>query len=236
MLKPELSVAMSERLHASLSEFLIRKDQQEDLIFALWSPSIGENRLTALLHTIVFPKAGDRQIHGNVSFNPTYFERVCSLALSEKCGIAFLHSHPFPGWQGMSEDDIVAEKKMAGAVEALTELPLTGLTIGSDGIWSARMWGPIGGRQYQGQWCKSVRIVGTAFKINFAEHLMSKPTYRELFKRTVTVWGKENHATLARLRIGIVGLGSVGSLVAEALARMGMERFTLIDFDEVQEH
>ncbi|RII28482.1 MAG: hypothetical protein CXR31_00950 [Geobacter sp.] len=236
MLKPELSVAMSERLNASLSEFLVRKDHQEDLIFTLWSPSLGEHRLTALLHTIVYPEDGDRQVHGNVSFNPTYFERVCSLALREKCGIAFLHSHPFPGWQGMSEDDIVAEKKMAGAVEALTELPLTGITIGSDGTWSARMWDSAGGRQYHGQWCKSVRIVGSALKINFAEHLVPKPTYRELFKRTVTVWGKENHATLARLRIGIVGLGSVGSLVAEALARMGMEHFTLIDFDEVQEH
>jgi molybdopterin/thiamine biosynthesis adenylyltransferase len=57
-----------------------------------------------------------------------------------------------------------------------------------------------------------------------------------MFTRTVTVWGSENHANLARLRVGIVGLGSVGSIVAEALARMGLEHFILIDFDEVQEH
>jgi hypothetical protein len=107
MLKPELSVAISERLHRDLSEFLIRNDQQEDLIFVLWTPSQGQRRQTALLHSPVFPKDGDRQIHGNVSFNPEYFERVCALALKEKCGIAFLHSHPFPGWQGMSEDDVI---------------------------------------------------------------------------------------------------------------------------------
>jgi molybdopterin/thiamine biosynthesis adenylyltransferase len=49
------------------------------------------------------------------------------------------------------------------------------------------------------------------------------------------VWSPESHAKLARLRIGIVGLGSVGALVAESLARMGCTRFTLIDFDRVEE-
>jgi hypothetical protein len=41
---------------------------------------------------------------------------------------------------------------------------------------------------------------------------------------------------LARLRIGIVGLGSVGSIVAETLARMGMQKITLIDFDKIEIH
>jgi molybdopterin/thiamine biosynthesis adenylyltransferase len=227
---------MSERLHAGLSEYLIRIDGQVDLVFALWTPSHGKNRLTALLHTLVLPETGDRQIHGNASFNPAYFERVCSLALKKGCGIAFLHSHPFPGWQGMSHDDIVAEQKMAGAVEAVTELPLVGLTIGSDETLCARMWEHAGWRHYIARWCNSVRVSGGALKVDFNDSLMPKPTYRENFKRTITVWGKENHVNLARLRIGIVGLGSVGSIVAESLARMGMGRFALIDYDEVQPH
>jgi molybdopterin/thiamine biosynthesis adenylyltransferase len=236
MLETELSVAMAEKLDLSLSEFLIRKDFQEDLLFALWTPSRGSVRLTALLHTLVYPIDGDREVHGNVSFNPSYFERVCDMAVAQGCGIAFLHSHPFPGWQGMSQDDIVAEKKMASAVDALTDLPLVGMTIGTDGIWSARMWEQVEGRRYRGRWCHSVRRAGKALNVNFNEELVPKPDYRELFKRTVTVWGRENHATLARLRVGIVGLGSVGSFIAEILARMGMERFVLIDFDEIQSH
>jgi molybdopterin-synthase adenylyltransferase len=39
---------------------------------------------------------------------------------------------------------------------------------------------------------------------------------------------------LARLHVGVVGAGSVGALVAEALARVGVERITLLDFDTVE--
>jgi len=42
-------------------------------------------------------------------------------------------------------------------------------------------------------------------------------------------------ADLARLRVGVVGAGSVGSMVAEALARTGIERIDLFDFDSVEE-
>ncbi len=232
----ERSAAMSAELESRFVNHLIRKDGQEDLMFALWTPSTGKLRNTALLHSPLFPLEGDRRCHGNASFNPAYFERVCEIALRNKSGIAFLHSHPGPGWQGMSKDDIIAETKMAGAVAALTDLPLLGLTVGSDGTWSARMWEHVSNRKYERQWCHSVRSIGKSLTVSFNDALVEKPTLLDTFRRTITVWGAANHVTMARLKIGIVGLGSVGSVVAEALARMGMVHFVLIDFDEVQKH
>jgi hypothetical protein len=41
---------------------------------------------------------------------------------------------------------------------------------------------------------------------------------------------------LARVKVGIAGLGSVGMIVAEALARTGVERLQLLDFDTLKEH
>src|SRR4051812_1731130 len=104
------SVAMTESVDRQLQKHLLRGDRQEDLCFALWRPSQGATRETALLHAVELPMEGERAVHGNVSFNPEYFERVATRAAAEGCGIAFLHSHLGPGWQGMSRDDIVAER------------------------------------------------------------------------------------------------------------------------------
>jgi molybdopterin/thiamine biosynthesis adenylyltransferase len=137
----------------------------------------------------------------------------------------------------MSHDDVEAERKMAGAALGLTGYPLIGLTIGSDETWSARSWlrQPTQ-RDQERQWCSAVRVVGDRLKVDFANDLRPRPMFRDLFRHTVAMWGPENHGTLARLRIGIIGLGSVGSLVVETLARMGCTDFVLIDFDLVEPH
>jgi molybdopterin/thiamine biosynthesis adenylyltransferase len=232
----EFCVAMSQELNDALCTHLIRADQQEDLAFALWSPSDGGGRRTALINTIVLPEAGDRSVHGNASFNQQYFHRVCELAMREGLGVAFLHSHPFPSWQGMSHDDVVAEQLIAGPVASLTGLPGVGLTVGSDGTWSARFWEHERQREYRREWSTVVRVVGESLQVDFADQLVPPPALRDSLRRTISVWGPAAHADLARLRIGIVGLGSVGALVAEALARMGMTKFAFIDFDLVEAH
>src|ERR1700758_4655826 len=47
--------------------------------------------------------------------------------------------------------------------------------------------------------------------------------------------GAAAHARLRAARIAVVGVGGVGSWAAEALARCGVERITLIDLDHVAE-
>ena len=54
--------------------------------------------------------------------------------------------------------------------------------------------------------------------------------------RTAAAWGEDAQNNLARLRAGIVGAGSVGGMVGEALARIGFEDVMVIDFDKVEEH
>jgi molybdopterin-synthase adenylyltransferase len=235
--KPVFSAAIPEAVDAVLRGHLVRSDGQEDLCFALWTPSDGASRRTALIHTPILPEAGDRDVHGNASFHPQYLERVTARAMKEGQGVAFLHSHPGPGWQGMSRDDVVAERdRLAGAVAGLTDLPLLGLTAGSDGSWSARFWRRTGAKSHARVWCESVRVGGEALRSTFCDEIVPALPFREMFRRTATVWGERNHANLARLRVGIVGLGSVGSIVAETLARMGLHRFVLIDFDHLQAH
>ena len=213
-----------------------RHELQEDLCFALWRPSTGSQRLTALIDDIILPEPGERMLHGNASFAPHYLARAVKVAREKEAGLAFMHSHLSSGWQGMSDADVVAERDVLAYPAGATGLPLVGMTIGTDGYWSTRVW-ERNGIHMRRTWCDKTRIVGPkAYTMYFNDNLKPASSRRNLLKRTFDTWGKEAQDIISRCRIGIVGLGSVGCIVAEALARIGVSEVTLIDPDRVEEH
>jgi len=227
---------MTQGTHDVLHEHLARADGQEDICFALWRPSRGAGRTTALIGEPILSEDGDRNVHGNASFNGRYLARAAAIAADAGAGLALLHSHPGgAGWQGMSADDISAESGSAARVKTMTAMPLIGLTLATrDGGWSARFWEKAGPREWERHDCEVVKVVGPRLRATFHPQLRPAPAFREELARTVSAWGEETQATLARLRIGVIGLGSVGSIVAEALARMGIQHIRLMDFDAIE--
>ena len=228
------TVAIKESLNNILKDHLIREDKQEDVCFALYNFSTGKFRSTAVIWEVILPGKKDRNLHGNVSFNPQFLDRVTETALEKESGICFIHSHPFPGWQGMSRDDVEAEEMLAPSIKAVTGLPLVGMTIGNDGTWSARFWVKSAPKTYVRHWCESVRVVGKALQISFNEKLLPSPKNLEEFQRTISAWGEKKQADISRLRVGVVGVGSVGFAVAHSLYRTGIHNITMIDFDRVK--
>ncbi len=237
----EFSVAMTEALNAELAAHLDKGLDQEDLAFAFWRPSLGRTRLTAILQQVVLPEDGERILQGNVAFTAEYVRRVLKLAKGTGggdggYGIALLHSHLGPGWQGMSDDDEIAEReRLAGAVAGRTGLPLVGLTRGTDGAWSGRFWVREGRRTYGRRWARVVRVVGQRLRLTYHPMLRPAPPVSHAQVATVSVWGEAAQADMARVRVGIVGVGSVGSIVAEALSRMGMTWIAPLDHDHIED-
>ncbi len=234
---PPRSAAMSGGVDAAARAHLLCPDGQEDLCFALWYPSRGASRTTALIERLILPRDNERNVHGNVSFEPAFLERALGEAAAAGAGLALLHSHPLGrGWQLMSRDDVVAEQGNSGAVLGATGLPFVGLTMAGDGAWSARFWERTGPRTYARQWCGTVRVVGESLAINYMDEIVPPPRPTRAQIRTVSAWGEKCQADLARLRVGVVGAGSVGGFIAEALARTGTQNVVPIDFDRVEEH
>lgn len=209
---------------------------QEELCFALWRPSTGTYRLTAIVHQIIEPQSGDRMLHGNASFQPAYLDRAFKLALAQNSGLAFMHSHPNSGWQSLSALDETAERDVLAYPAQATGFPLLGLTAGCDGYWSARFWERQHGSMERHD-CAKVRVPSTdKYRIYYNDAVVSPPRRREVLRRTYDTWGVDSQNDIARLRVGIVGLGSVGAIVAEAVARLGITQVTLIDHDTVKQH
>ncbi len=237
MSRAAFSVAMTATVSETARAHLLRTDMQEDLCFALWYPSRGRSRLSALIHRVILPGPGDRNVHGNASFEAQFFERALSLASAEGAGLALLHSHPLgSGWQGMSPDDINTEHAISAAVFGATRQPLVGLTIAGDADWSGRFWMRTSPGVYTRKDCATVRVVGESLNVTYMDGLAPRPLANKEQIRTVSAWGAECQRDLVRLRVGLIGDGSVGGLIADALARTGFEDVLVIDYDRIEQH
>jgi hypothetical protein len=235
--RTDLAVAVAAATEKEVLQHLLRDDGQEDVCFATWHPSTGAASTTAVLHSLVLPRDGERNVHGNADFTSEYFLRAAGEAAANDAGLALMHSHPGGhGWQGLSSYDFAAEVHHAAQTASITGLPLLGMTLAGDKQWSARFWSRTAPRMHEPKACLLVRTVGERMCLSFNPTLSPAPRASAKQLRTVSAWGAERQADIARMRVGIIGAGSVGSLVAEALVRTGVRRLAIIDFDTLQEH
>lgn len=225
------SVALTQTVHDTLAGHLLGNDGDEDLCIATYAVSTGAHRVTRILHEVHLPGPGDRLVHGNATINGTYVVRIVDLAAQRGHGVAILHSHPGGlGWQRLSNADTDAESSYAGLVQQLTGLPLLGLTLAGDATWSARIW-------YEGhpQWAGSVRRIGRSLTVSWNDEIVAPPRAEASQDRTISAWGPELQRDIARLRVLVVGAGSVGLDIVQRLAATGVVEIGVMDFDRVDE-
>lgn len=225
------SVAMTQDVHDALAAHLLRVDRQEDICIATYTVSTGANRTTRILNAVHLPADGDRQVHGNATIHGSYVLRIAAAASQLGHCIAILHSHPGGrGWQLLSSPDADAETSYARLAEQVTGLPLIGLTLAGNGSWSARTWHD--GRPL---WAGSVRRVGTILTVSWNDEVMPAPPPEPSQDRTISAWGGDLHRDIVRLRVLVVGAGSVGLDIVQRLAATGIVEIGVMDFDRVHE-
>lgn len=225
------SVAMSVQVDAALREHLDRPDGQEDICLATYSVSTGRTRISRLITQVELPATGERRVHGNATITGDYVLRVAAVAAAREEGLVILHSHPGGhGWQELSGPDHDAERSYSHLVQRITGLPLVGMTYsGGDQAWSAREWvigSPI--------WHESVRVVGNTLRITWNDTQRRPPATTVEQIRTVSAWGEQLQQDIARMRVLVVGVGSVGLDVAIRLAATGIQHIGVMDYDVVE--
>ena len=231
-----LTEASDRTAKAHLLGYLNQGVQQEHLCFGLWYPSLGAERFTAIVAEILLPQPNEVQLHGNASFEGKYLTRATREAKRKGAGLVMMHSHPAPGWQDLSMPDIFAERDVVAYQAQSTKKPFLGMTIGKDGCWSARFWCRNSDRM-ELEWCNKVRIPRQErYQIDWHPSADRPYDSTPMLQRTIETWGIGVQKRIQRLRIGIVGVGSVGAIVAEALARIGVSDITLIDPDRIEVH
>ena len=225
-----------QRAKTHLLSFYDQGVAQENLCFGLWYPSLGCDRFTAVVKDIVLPNPNEVLLHGNASFEGKYLTRATREAKRCNAGLVMMHSHPSEGWQDLSQPDIIAERDVVAYQAQSTKMPFLGMTIGKDGYWSARFWTRKNDRM-EHEWCSKVRVPRKEkYQIDWNPSVLDSFSSTPMLMRTIETWGLGVQHSIQQLRIGIVGVGSVGAIIAEALARIGISNVTLIDPDKLKVH
>lgn len=163
----------------------------------------------------------------SLSIDPIFLARAFRKARDEESSIVLAHTHPFTRWPDFSPVDDHGEARLIPVVFGRIEKrPHGSLVLGVEGF-SARLYR----RPDYAEPVESMVFVGRDFwrskRDGFSDSI------DEAHDRNVRAFGA-GQQRVQQMHVGIVGLGGMGSLVAEQLAHLGVSRITLIDFDELE--
>jgi molybdopterin/thiamine biosynthesis adenylyltransferase len=141
-----------------------------------------------------------------------------------------IHNHGGCDHVEFSSDDLRShERGYPALLDINNGMPVGALVFAENAI-AGDIWFPGEGR---------VELAGASIVGESLRLLTSKPAARpigrnSLYDRQARLFGDAGQDILRRAKVGIIGLGGAGSLLAEYLGRLGVGEFVLADPDRVE--
>ena len=196
------------------------------------------NFLRLLGRKYIAPKENhlDYAHYTGVRITREFNTQILKTAVKQNLCIIHVHSHPFSlghvAFSGIDDYSEAEETTWLG--KHFPQVIFGSIVMGQHSI-AARVWNLANG---QPQPVEVSRILGCDFPLTIVncggESSLAQPP-DAMFDRQVRAFGIQGQQCIANLKVGIVGLGGTGSLMAEGLARLGVRRFVLVDADRVDE-
>lgn len=154
------------------------------------------------------------------------FMRALKTADRASQSFVFVHSHPI-GVPRHSEQDDREEQKLfrTAHMRVGAERPHASVVVSPEAPLHGRVWLRDGSTLPLDR----IRVVGNRFR--FFLHDQCDLPDRQYYDRQIRAFGAGAQALLARLRVGVVGLGGTGSAVLEQLVRLGIGTVVAADGD-----
>ena len=167
--------------------------------------------------------------YGYRALTPTFIHR--EILRCRDSGLAYLavHNHGSDRHVEFSRIDLEShERGYPALLDIGRGLPVGALVYGRRSV-AADIWLSDGTRRSLG----SYRVIGTDIIRLYSQPRQENESDTE-HDRQVRMFGASGQKILQASRVAVVGLGGVGSMVAESLARLGVGNLVLVDPDEIE--
>ncbi len=161
-----------------------------------------------------------------LSIDPISFNRLTKIARDKQWSVFTIHTHPQARDAWFSKADDVGDARLMPSLHCQIPGALHGsIVLTSSGDIAVRVFDDTARSTEM-----SMQIIGKSIVTS----RLSVGSKEEWFIRQELALGGAGQTKLRNLRVGIVGLGGIGSLVSMQLSHLGISELVLIDGDIVE--
>ena len=225
-------VLVTAELHRRIMEHLFPGDRDEHGAILRAGIMRNGSSLRLLVQHVEPAEFGTDYLPGRYGYRaltPTFIQREILRCRDLGLGYLAVHNHGSDRHVEFSQVDLEShERGYPALLDIGRGIPVGALVYGKRSV-AADVWLPDGSRRTLG----SYRVIGDKATRLYAQPSREGESDTE-HDRQVRMFGAAGQRVLRASRVAVIGLGGVGSLVAEYLARLGVGNLVLIDPDEIE--
>lgn len=223
-----MKVRITERMWDELCAELLKNTELETAGILLGETiDTPSGPIVSIRHTAVVPDDAYliRKVD-QISIDPIALNRITKPARDNRWSIFTIHTHPMAIDAWFSRADDIGDSRLMSSFHCqIPGVPHGSVVVTNSGDVAARVFD------------KNAKSQAVCFQIVGREITRKgiKVDENELwFARQKLALGEEGQAKLRSLRVGIIGLGGIGSLISMQLAHLGVGELVLVDGDIVE--
>jgi molybdopterin-synthase adenylyltransferase len=223
-----MKLKITERAWADLrAQLFARTDLETAGLMLVESTGTRSDATAVVREAFALPESAYIVRHGDqLSIDPVALNRLTRPARDRGWGVFTIHTHPGAERAWFSCADDVGDARLMPALACqMPCAPLGSLVVVENGDVIARRFVEGALREVR------LHVVGRTISVPRAQ----AGEHETPFARQEHALGAAGQSRLRAARIGIVGLGGIGSLISMQLAHLGVGELVLIDGDHVEE-
>ena len=226
------TLTISEPMAAQLRRHLFPGDHDEHGAVLLCGVAQRGSLLRLLARELYLAEDGRDYVAGQRGYRMLRGEFIRDHVLrarDERLVYLAIHNHGGRGSVGFSGDDLASQRRGYPALLDITNgMPVGALVVAEDAI-AGNLW-VSSTRTLE---MEEAHIVGVRRVVQTASPRARAHDRNESFDRQSRIFGDAGQALLKGLTVGIIGVGGVGTLLVEYVARLGVGRLIVADPDRV---
>lgn len=225
-------VLITDDDHNRLMSHLFPGDGDEHGAILRAGITVCDTNLRLTVKHIEFAEFGTDYVPGRYGYralSPKFIHREIIQCRDQRLAYLAVHNHRSDQRVSFSKIDLESHERGYPALRDIGKgVPVGALVFGRRSV-AADIWLHDGSRRILG----SYRVIGQSTKRYYSSPKVGQKP-QDTFDRQVRMFGSYGQTILHSSKVAVIGLGGVGSLVAEYLARLGIGHLVLVDPDPIE--